>query len=151
MTATNHALTGAIIGLTITNPTIAVVAAFFSHYVCDAIPHYDDADDHRMEKRSFRFYLGIDAFVCVLLVSLLAITQPRDWLIAAVCAFLATSPDLFWINRYLHVLRKKPWKPGLHSRFASRIQWFERPIGAVVEIAWFITLSIVVGTVIAYA
>ena len=33
MRATNHALTGAIIGLTVQNPWVALPAAFLSHFV----------------------------------------------------------------------------------------------------------------------
>lgn len=138
MTATNHALTGAIIGLTVVNPLVAMIAAFVSHYICDAIPHYDSADPDRLRKKSFRAYLVADTVLCVLLVILLALTQPAVWILASLCAFLATSPDLFWINRYRHILRRTNWSPNWHSRFASKIQWFERPIGAVVEVVWFV-------------
>lgn len=139
MTATNHALTGAIIGLSVANPFVAVIAAFLSHYICDAIPHFDeDIGAERMKKSSFKLYLAADALFCVVLVVVLAIFRPELWFLGIVCAFLATSPDLFWINRYRHILQKKPWKPGLHSRFASKIQWFERPIGAAVEAVWFV-------------
>lgn len=137
MTITNHALTGAVIGLTVSNPLIAIPAAYVSHYICDAIPHYD-GDNDRMSRPGFKYYLAADAALCVALVVLLALVRPDMWIVAAVCAFLATSPDLFWINRYRCVLAGKAWKPNWHSKFASRIQWFERPIGAVVEVSWAI-------------
>lgn len=148
MTATNHALTGAIIGLTVANPVGAAIAAFVSHYVCDAIPHYGSRDDRLKSGYKFMLYLAADALLCVLLVAMLAISRPDAWLLTAVCAFLATSPDLFWINRYRLALQNKPWRPNLYSRFASKIQWFERPIGAAVEAVWFVAGASLLMTLI---
>lgn len=140
MTAINHALTGAIIGLAIGNPFIAAPAAFLSHFVCDALPHFGPTinDDNWLRSKPFRVMLVVDASLCLLLVLLLALAQPEHWQLASITAFLATSPDLFWLNRYLTIKRGKLWKASLFSKFAANIQWFERPIGALVESAWFI-------------
>lgn len=139
MTATNHALTGAVIGLVVGQPLIAVPAALASHFVCDALPHFkvNLPDKILLKTRGFRNYLIADASLCVLLVIALAIFQPQHWLLASVCAFLATSPDLLWINKYLKTRRGQHWKRSAFGKFAGNIQWFQRPIGAVVEIAWF--------------
>ncbi len=139
MTATNHALTGAIIGLAVGQPLIAVPAAFASHFVCDALPHYGSAKPEKTIKTAgFRNYLITDASLCFLLVLILALTRPEYWLLAAFCAFLAASPDFFWINKYVTIRAGRTWHPNAFSRFAVGIQWFQRPVGAVVEAAWFI-------------
>lgn len=140
MTATNHALTGAVIGLVIGQPWVAVPAAVISHFVCDALPHAgsEERSDRVIKTASFRNYLLTDASLCVALVGVLAFFQPEHWFLAAVCAFLATSPDLFWINRFLKARAGRHWKPGVYSKFARNIQWFQKPIGAVVEVAWFV-------------
>ena len=39
---------------------------------------------------------------------------------------------------------QKASKPNAYTRFASNIQWFEHPIGAVVEVAWLIALIILI-------
>ena len=44
MTATNHALTGAIIGLVIGEPVLAIALAFASHFICDALPPVGSQD-----------------------------------------------------------------------------------------------------------
>lgn len=139
MTATNHALTGAAIALIIGQPLIALPAALLSHFVCDALPHFDSSlpSDDWLASRNFKILLVVDAWLCVILVAVLAIFQPQHWLLAAVCAFLATSPDLLWINRFWRVKTNRPWQPNLFSRFAAKIQWFTAPIGAVVEATWF--------------
>ncbi len=150
MTATNHALTGAIIGASIRQPWLALPLAFLSHYVLDAIPHFG-AGEGFMNSKYYRFYLMGEALLCFILVATLVVLHHRYWLQASICAFLATSPDLFWINRYGYILgkRTKDWKPGWHSKFASVIQWFEKPIGAGVELVWFFgALAILSQTVL---
>lgn len=139
MTATNHAVTGAVIGLAVGQPLLALPAAFLSHFVCDALPHYGSASPPEKELKTNRFrnYLVVEAAICALLVLILAVTRPDHWLLASFCAFLATSPDLFWINSYVKIRAGKPWRPNLYSRFAKRIQWFAKPIGAIFEVVWF--------------
>ena len=140
MTAINHALTGTAIGLLIGEPLLAVPAAVASHFVCDALPHFGPSmsTTKLFKSTSFRNYLVIEALLCFSVVLTLAIVQPTHWQLAALCAFLAASPDLLWINPYLKIRHGKHWKLSLYAKFAGGIQWFQRPIGAAVEIAWFI-------------
>lgn len=139
MRAVNHALTGALIGLMVAEPALAVPAAVVSHYVCDVIPHYGSSlkGNKALRATSFRNGLYVDAALCLGIVVLLASRQPAHWLLAAVCAFAAAAPDLLSINRYWKAVSHKSWQPNLYSRFATSIQWFERPIGAAVEVTWF--------------
>ena len=143
MRAINHALTGAVIGLSIDNPALALPLAFLSHFVLDAIPHYGSSitGDATLRSKAFTAGLYIDAVACGLLVLLLFMVHPKQWLQAAIAAFLAASPDFFSLGRYLAARRGKTYKPNLYARFASNIQWFERPIGGYVEAVWFIAMS----------
>ncbi len=140
MRAINHALTGGFLGLAIGRPLVAVPLAIASHFVCDALPHYDSSLPamQRLKTRLFQNQLLIDAALCVLFVLVLVVFRPQHWLLAAMCAFLATSPDLLWINMYRHTRSGRPWRRNWYTTFAGRIQWFQRPIGALVEVAWFI-------------
>jgi hypothetical protein len=146
MTAVNHALTGATIAFVLGNPVLAVPLAFLSHFVCDAIPHYTPniPDEIWIRSKAFKGLLIADGSFCTLLVALLAIYRPEHWLLASICAFLATSPDLVWLNHFVKSAQNKPWKPSLFSKFAAKIQWYARPLGVTVEIAWAIAgISIV--------
>jgi hypothetical protein len=148
VTATNHALTGTAIGLIIGQPLLALPLAFLSHFICDAIPHFGFTDDKSkqtkvLRSRLFRNYLIIEAVICALIVLGLAILQPLNWQLAAICAFTAASPDLLSSNRYFSTVNKKNWKPNLYSRFAHNIQWFEKPVGAVVEAVWLAGLVLI--------
>lgn len=145
MRAINHALTGALIGFVVAEPLVAVPAAILSHYVCDVIPHYDD---NRLSKPAwvasakFRNLLIVDALLCVTLVGLLAYQHPLHWLLAAVCAFAAAAPDMLSFSMYRDSQRKHRFKLSVYQRFAMAIQWFERPIGAVVEVTWLVAASL---------
>ena len=138
MTATNHALTGAIIGLVVAQPALAIPFALLSHYLLDMIPHFgtDLPEGRALKTNAFRNYLIMEAGVCFLLVVTPFLRQPVHWWLAAICAFVAASPDLLSFNRWWTIRLGKKYKKSLYGRFASRIQWFEHPIGAVVEVAW---------------
>jgi hypothetical protein len=140
MTAINHGLTGALIGFVVGEPLLAIPAALASHFVCDALPHYspDISPDKRLRSNTFRNYLIAEAALCMLLVLILAMVQPQHWFLASVCAFTAASPDFLWIPKYVKILSGRKWRPNRYSTFALKIQWFTKPIGAVVEIAWFL-------------
>jgi hypothetical protein len=144
MRAINHALTGAVIGLAVAEPVAAVPLAVLSHYVCDVIPHYGTGLSGIEEIRSnlFRNLLYLDTVLCVGLAAVLGVLRPAHWPLAVICAFVATAPDLLSISRYIRIRHHHPWHAGWYSRFATGIQWFERPIGAVVEVAWFISAII---------
>lgn len=146
MTAINHALTGTAIGLLVGQPLLAVPLAIGSHFICDALPHFGPGlpDKTVLKSNIFRNYLGVEAGLCFLLVVCLAFFRPEHWLLAAVCAFAAAAPDLLSINKYLTIRRGRPWKPGRYVKFASDIQWFERPIGAIVEVVWFVAALLII-------
>ena len=144
MTATNHALTGAFIGLAVGNPWIAIPAAFVSHFICDVLPHYDVPGPSKTARMRTKLFLNVQILLggalCALIVLILAVSQPTHWVLASVCAFTATTPDLLFVPRYLQTVRTghDPWEKNWFWRFHYRIQWFQEPIGALVEFAWTI-------------
>lgn len=149
MTAVNHALTGATLAFLIGNPYVALPVALVSHFICDSLPHYGDVREANSAVGSRRFtnILLLDIALCGLLVIALATIRPEHWWLAAVCAFLATLPDAAWLPAYIRVKRGGPFlnKPNRYVRFSIWIQWFQRPIGAVVELAWFVAGSAIVA------
>lgn len=136
MRAINHAMTGAIIGLSVGNPVVAAGLAFASHFVFDALPHHVDNDRYPIGSKPFTWILLADAFLCVGLVAVLFVFLP--WWTAAVaslCAFLATSPDLMWVGRYVTARRtgSDPGVDGPIQRFHAWTQWSETPPGKWIE------------------
>ena len=150
MTAPNHALTGAVIGLSVTNPVLACILAFISHFICDAIPHYDppgsDSVAIMTSKGFITKLLVAGAGLCALIVFILFLRQPHNWLLAAVCAFLATAPDLFWLPRYLHVKRTGTdinlKRSNLFWRLHAAIQWKTSPSLWKLEAIYAIVVTI---------
>jgi len=154
MTAPNHALTGAIIGAVIPNPWLALPLAFLSHFVLDALPHYDvpgDTDESRINSRLFLQVQIIGGFVlCVMLVAGMWAVHPDNWFVICLAAFLGTSPDLLSAPRFLSVkrtgadLRRQWW----FWRFHGRIQWKTGPRLWIVELMWAIVSLIVLWKII---
>lgn len=138
MIAINHALTGALVGLAIHAPIAAIPLAVLSHFALDAIPHFTD-DKLKIESRKFTLYLFIDAALCGLLVLVLAFLSPPYWQLAAFCAFLAASPDFMWAPAFIRTLKGHKFILPRHpvAILHAKIQWFARPIGIIVEVAWF--------------
>lgn len=143
MTAPNHALTGTLIGLIVSNPWLALPLALASHFICDAIPHYG-AGPQVIATKKFKQQLIVEALLCGLIVAVLVGLRPENWLIAALAAFVATSPDFMWINKFRRAQAGRPERgeQAIILRFHAFIQWFERPSGAVVEIAWTIAMLV---------
>ncbi len=152
MTAVNHALTGTLIGLATGQPLIALPAALASHFVCDALPHYGSLlpDEVLLKTKGYQRYLMAEAAICFGIVLTLAILQPVYWLLAAICAFVAASPDLLSIDRYIKTRRGQSWRAKGYFKFAIGIQWFGRPIGAVVEVTWLIAMIILIVQFLRY-
>lgn len=151
MTATNHALSGAVIGLAISQPAIALPLAFASHFMLDAIPHFGLAnyEEREANKQLFHRILYADAILLAALLVFLLVAG-AGWL-AFVCLFLAGSPDFVWAYRYIFIEKfgSRPFPPmNLFSRFHSRIQWSQTlKIGFVVELVFaivflFVTLKL---------
>ena len=140
MTATNHVLTGALIAAAVHNPLIALPAAFTSHFVLDALPHFG-AKWIKLDSVYFKTYLLGDMTTALLCLLLLLSLQPTHvWVILA-GGVLGASPDLMWFHNFLAVNLHKPVVvPGVIRRFHARIQWYERPLGAIVEVGWCLTM-----------
>ena len=156
MTATNHAITGAVIALAIKKPELAIPLAFLSHFVIDAIPHYNPPHIHARQghnaettwERKFAdpAFVGIFFGDMILLLIFLAIclvlgtADVSRWTIVF-SALAAISPDFVGgrvlIYKYIGIKRKNPNKKSLFTRFHNWIQWMDRPSGIIIEFAWF--------------
>ena len=136
MTATNHTITGVLIGLTVHQPVLAIVLAVLSHFVLDAIPHYSDPV---LVGKKLAPVLAIDASVALLVLGGLVVLQPQSWLLAVVCGIAAASPDLMWFPLWVRDVLGKPKKSlNIVQRFHSKIQWAEKPYNYPFEIVWFL-------------
>jgi hypothetical protein len=138
--------------LTVDQPAAALPLAFLSHFALDAIPHYDppgDTNDEMLNSKSFfQIQLLLNGTLCIALVVILAITQPKNWLMVAVCAFLGAAPDIMWLPMYLSVKRtghdntRHYWL----LRFHGWIQWMTSPRLLWVELVWLVVIGALLVT-----
>lgn len=150
MTATNHIATGALVALAVNKqPAVAVLLAFISHFILDAIPHFGIHEDDVLKRNSHRLFRSVvtaDTIMGVLMFVALPIighgVVSWGWIVAAQAA--AFLPDAVWIYRYLDEIRTRIIRPhGWYAWFHQRIQWSEKPWGLAVEGVWL--LAVVIG------
>ncbi len=136
MTATNHTLTGVLIGLSVHQPVVAICLAFVSHFVLDAIPHYSDP---KFTGKKLAPILAVDFTIALIILGSLVVLQPQYWLLAIACGIAAASPDLMWFPLWVRQLLGKPKKPlNIVQRFHAKVQWAERPYNLPYEVVWFV-------------
>lgn len=138
MTATNHAITGAAIGLISGQVVLGLGLALASHYILDMVPHFhfSGPDEVVFKTKRFHYYMAFEVAMCLTVGLALALLRPSHWLLAGGCAFVAAAPDLLVLPEFKSINAHKKWRPGLYRRLADGIEWFEKPIGLVVEIVW---------------
>jgi hypothetical protein len=142
MTATNHAVTGAFIGIAIANP-LAIPLAFASHFLLDALPHFG-YPGKLLHSHRIKIALLIDASM-LMVVSIILLLNVRDPLLILLCMLAAILPDVISSQRYIRELRsgkRETTNIPLFGRFHSAIQWCERSWGWIPEIVWFCVISL---------
>ncbi len=143
--ASNHVMTGAVIGSVVVNPVLALPVAVMAHFALDALPHHG-IDDHKSTK--FLYVLSIDAGLAAAVLISVIILQPQNWLLIVLCGIACASPDLMWLPRWVNELRGKPAKPfGRIARFHAWVQWAERETwwGLVAEFVWFCLMFVMLS------
>lgn len=139
MTATNHALFGVALAASFDRPLIALPLALVSHFALDMLPHFGPGNNRRL----FFSVLVVDMLLLVSVFLLTIIHFPYWYVIAAL---LAISPDFAWGYRFVFQERfgAMPAQPksGFNAVHAA-IQWFEKPIGLLIEIPVTVILGYV--------
>jgi hypothetical protein len=144
MTATNHALTGAVVALAVKKPELAIPLAFISHFVIDVIPHFEARD---LPKKFANLFIYADVVISAVLAIFLAFifsTKVSAWLIF-ICSVLAVSPDFMWAYRYFRIKdmdRVFAEPMSWVARFHLNIQLSESLQGIVIESAWFALMTL---------
>lgn len=152
MTATNHALTGAVVALALKRPELALPAAFLSHFVIDMIPHYNPpgASRHnfksysaswtkKMDRKSFKIIFALDMVLLLVVMISLPFLSPPDVSPATVFLgmLLAISPDFVGGFQYLiSAVSNMKFKNGWFTKIHIRLQLLERPWGIYIELVW---------------
>jgi hypothetical protein len=144
MTASNHAITGALVAVIVPMPALAIVTAFTAHFIMDGLPHFGINQVNTLKRnkdKRFLYVLIYDVAVSAILLLLVPVLL-KDvvpiWL-SAICMVVCMSPDLVWGWRFYHEVKDNTERPkSLFSRLHSWVQWSESPKGALVEVVWAI-------------
>lgn len=133
MTTSNHLYAGALIGIAVGQPLLALPLAFASHFVMDAVPHYGHAGEGYGDVFKHRLTFVVESLniVAVPVLAYLLWGQSAWVWLAAVAAL---SPDFMWVYRYFWFERKHlPPPAGPVTRFHIAVQRYEVQWGAIVE------------------
>lgn len=140
-----HLLLGAAIGQNISNPYIAIILAFLSHYILDTFPHaeYDFGirdKKYLWQKMLSALRVATDLTGGILLILLFSKNQP----IIYICAFFAILPDGFTVlNNYFQTKILRPHQ-NLHEKIHflkhKKISNFWRILSQIVAVVISITL-----------
>jgi hypothetical protein len=137
MTGLNHALTGAAIGAVLQQPLLIVPLAVASHFILDMIPHFDH-EVYRYGGKYYRQIVTTDGLITIGAILALMFAFPAYALFIALGAISAVAPDIPWQYYYTHG-RPKNW----YFNFHTKIQWFERPPGLLVEASYLVFIGTV--------
>ena len=157
MTLTAHAIVGAgIVSAMPAHPLLGICVAFASHFVLDAIPHYD----YQIRSSSINpkigapmkfdrtllldfFSIGSDFVLGVLLALFLFATPATLWLIAT-AAFAGTLPDAL---QFAYILSRREPLVSLqrfHRWTHTRIRLREHPIFGVASQVLFLVVFVTI-------
>jgi hypothetical protein len=149
MTTLNHAVTGALIAVTVKTPELAIPLALVSHYVCDIIPHFGIHEHDHSKRNANALFRSITAIsvagtILTLVLSMYHSYRGVSWITVMACIIAAALPDIVWIPMFIREVRRKQQKAmGKFNRLHQAIQWYEKPLGLSVEAGWLLSASYV--------
>ena len=131
MLATCHLLAGVAIAASPENPSLTLPAAFFSHFVLDAMPHLESTTfsnqhkgvDYYPNKKEV-FWAVVDVIVGIIIVIGLYLKTKNPFILFG--AFLAVLPDLVLNIPSWYRLRRLPILKYLY-RFHDKIHFNVKP------------------------
>lgn len=127
------------IATVVKQPYLAIPLAFLSHFVCDALPHFDSG--FTFGKKSMYVYLFFDGLFALLFATLLLMQGVQNPVLLAFCGFIAMSPDLIWLYYGIKGGLGVYEKYGSITQIHHKIQWSATKWGIVPEIFWAVLMT----------
>lgn len=147
MTVVSHLLTGSAIALVVHQPILAISLAYISHFVLDALPHFEvkasknQSVFERNKAKSFQVVAVGGAILTLIIFPLLLFWLNGSvsfWVLIS-CLIASILPDLVWVPRFIReVITHKEKSRGPISEFHVRIQKWDRPRGLAFELPWLV-------------
>jgi hypothetical protein len=139
MTGLNHAATGALVAAAFNKPLISIPAAVASHFVVDAIPHWNYELKPHIARRMVVMMADLALSLALLLI-LATTTDASPFLIIA-GGLLGILPDTMWLRFFITGRSSITGSPkrliNRLRQFHHWIQWSETSKGLLVEMLWF--------------
>lgn len=126
MTATGHALVGTVIAAKVGNPALAIPIALASHFLCDALPHWDTGHGRENQTKT-RFVTAtvIDVLLSFILAYLLIVLffPATNLLYAFIIIIICQLPDWLTVPYLFLNWKFAPfnWIYEIQKRFDSSI------------------------------
>lgn len=131
-----HVLTGCAIATKISQPKLAMATALGAHFALDSVPHFGNAPAFGLKGVFFPTVVAIDSFIIAAILTIFckAAYKSKDKLLAKrflLCAVASAMPDLLLLLKGVAI----PENWWLYQ-FHSAIQWYQQPIGILIEIIY---------------
>lgn len=142
MTATGHALVGALIAGKVGDPVLTAALAFLSHFPCDILPHWDVGMHHVKKKSQTIFYEAVADVLVSYAASFLLfwyILGQRDLILLAVAVFAAHLPDWISFPYFLWKIKFFPFV-AMHHVQERMHHTLDKPWGIVTQVALIVIL-----------
>ena len=146
MTSVSHALIGASIAARITNPWLAGATALVTHFVCDAIPHWDLGTNWRTRSRLITGLMAIGETILAVTATFLIFRNFVNPNLLLISVFFSLVPDWAEVPYYITL----PDSPKIFQKiyqlqgvFHSKLNHPHGIITQVLVVAAFLTVGFI--------
>lgn len=147
MTASAHALVAAAIASKVTDPATATVLAFTSHFLLDAVPHWDVGTNWRSRSKHATGLFAIAETITGITVTYLFFGGKVSFPLLTLVMVAALIPDWLETPWYIFFAHQKKKEPGpranLWEKLAYRIYKMENSFHHKAQFPWGVITQII--------
>lgn len=123
MTATAHALVSAAIASSIPNPSLAISLAFVSHFMMDAIPHWDFGTNWRARAKAKTGAVAILDTILGFTLAYFLFAGKVDTLVLFLAMIAGNLPDWMEAPYYIFFAKQSKREPTRSADFWERLTY----------------------------
>ena len=147
MTATAHALVSGAIAASVQNPTLAIPLAFVSHFVMDAIPHWDFGTNWRTRAKAKTGIVAIFDTILGFTLTYFLFAGKVDTVVLLGAMIAGNLPDWLEAPYYIFFAHQNKREPTINARFWEHLTYriykmenvfhakAQLPLGVITQIA----------------
>lgn len=123
MTATAHALVAGAIASQVSDPVLAVLLSFASHFIMDAVPHWDMGTNWRKRTKFTTGLLALADTIVGITVTYFLFSGKVALLPLASCILAAELPDWLETPWYIWFAHQDKHEPELKAGFLEKLTY----------------------------